>query len=286
MISRFWNSFGTQSNQAATVCEGLLAPFCVYDAQGKTLYTSQKFLDLLQITVEQVTPKPLYLDDFVHPDDRWLDLDLKQRLIQADINHYTIEKRLMTQTQDIIWVNLTVSRLEGADFKSARQACFVALLEDITDQRRLHDALIRTEEKWKTFVLNSPHLFLQISDLGSILYMSPAVERTLGYQEAEILDRPILDFIHPHDWNEFRYSFYQWINGHPSLDSDLECRWRTKSGGWSHFYMHGQRFPLALGIEGIAMTGCNISDRKQLETALAISHRTLKSLMTGQPGKC
>ncbi|MDX2231147.1 MAG: PAS domain-containing protein [Leptolyngbyaceae cyanobacterium bins.349] len=271
MISRFWNSFGTQSSQTATVFETLLAPLCIYDFQGEVIYTSQKFLELLQVT-PGFHPKSFNLEQFVHPDDRSLDLTLKQRLMDEAIHCYTVEKRFITQAQTTIWVNLTVSRWEGSELPLAHPPYCVALLEDITDQRRLYDALIRTEEKWKTFVLNSPHLFVQVSDGGNMLYISPAVERTLGYHEAELLDRSIVDFIHPHDLNEFKYSFYQWMNHPPSGDADLECRWRTQSGHWADLYVHGQRFPLSLGLEGIAITGCHIRDRPDRSSLAAISH--------------
>lgn len=273
-----WNHLSTQSNQASTVLEGFLAPVWITDSYGRTLYVSPKFLELLQVPAAAELESFLNLDDFVHPGDRQLDLDLKERLLNHDIHTYTVEKRLITRTNDLIWVNFHVSRLELSEFNPVGHSCFVVMLEDITEQRKLYDALVRTEEKWKTFVLNSAHLFLQTSNVGRILYISPAVEQTLGYREEELLDRSITDLIHNHDLEEFRCSFRQWLQGRTSPHANLECRWQAKSGKWMYLYIQGQRFPMALNIEGIAISGYNISDRKHLEIELEASEKKLRSL--------
>jgi PAS domain S-box-containing protein len=384
------NGFGTQSPQAAELLEGLLAPLCIYNEQGKTLYASQKLLHLLQLAPEKLdffsyfrsqttglhelqhywhrarqgetvtfvcsihalririqcrlqhlpqehcwtlwidlidstcrphlpqqyersilsllehtgtaialadptgqvfhynqrfsdllkvsTHESLNLYSLIHVDDQHLDDDLKQRLLNQDIHSYTVEKRLITAHHDILWVNLSVSRLEVPDPETGNKIYLAISLEDLTEQHKLYEALIRTEEKWKTFVLNSAHLFLQISDIGRILYVSPAVERTLGYSEEELLDRSIIDLIHTYDLQEFKLAFNQWLSGINSPQTNLECRWQAKSGQWMYLYVQGQRFPLALGMEGIALSGYNISDRKHLEVELQASEKKLKSL--------
>mgnify|MGYP002777069196 CR=1 FL=1 len=384
------SGFGTQSHQATEFLEGLLAPLCIYNEQGKPLYASQKLLHLLQVAPEQLDffsyfstqtaklrelqhfwqraqqgetvtfisqahelqlklqcwlrylpqehcwtlwidpivqshrPQPthqykqsiislvehsgaaialteptgkifhcnqrfadllkiqahesLRLQSFIHPEDQYLDDDLKQRLLNQDIHSYTVEKRFITGSTEILWVNLSVSRLEVPDPETGHKMYLAILLEDLTEQHKLYEALIRTEEKWKTFVLNSAHLFLQISDIGRILYVSPAVERTLGYSEEELLDRSIIDLIHTYDLEEFKLAFSQWLNGSASPHVNLECRWQAKSGQWMYLYVQGQRFPMTLGMEGIALSGYNISDRKHLEVELQASEKKLKSL--------
>lgn len=273
-----WNHLSTQSQQAATLLQNLLAPIWVCDSYGKTLYVSPRLLTLLRVPESMGLPSHLHLDQVIYPGDRHLDRDLQERLFHYDIHTYTVERRLLTYTNEVIWVNWQVSRLESPEFPASDNPVMVILIEDITEQRKLYDALVRTEEKWKTFVLNSSHLFLQTSEIGRILYISPAVERTLGYREEELIDRSITDLIHPHDLDEFRVSFEQWLSPNGFPRTNLECRWQNKSGKWMYLYVQGQRFPLALQIEGVAISGYNISDRKHLEVELEASERKLKSL--------
>ncbi|MDX2239070.1 MAG: PAS domain-containing protein [Leptolyngbyaceae cyanobacterium bins.302] len=261
-----------------TLLERSSSAIALIDAAGTILKCNQRLLGLLKTQ----SRKFLNLEAFVHPDDRTIDNNLKLRLFHGDLDSYTMEKRLITQNHDIVWINYTISRLNQTNPDSFDKTLFVVLLEDITEQCKLYEALVRTEEKWKTFVLNSSHLFLQISDVGRILYLSPAVERVLEYQEEELLDRPILDLIHPHDLPEFKLIFAQWLQGN-STHTNLECRWRTKSARWMYLYLQGQRFPMALGMEGIAISGCNISDRKHLEIELEASEKKIKSLTSERP---
>jgi PAS domain S-box-containing protein len=275
-----WNHLSAQAHPSGTILEQYLAPIWVYDLGENPLYSSPCGLQLLQIPPSAQSRAVLDINDFVLSSDRHLDVELKQRLLNQEIATYTVEKRLVTHTEELLWVNFNVSRLEFAEPHSPAATYFVIRLEDITEQRKLYDALIRTEEKWKTFVLNSAHLFLQTSNVGRILYVSPAVERILGYPEAELLDCSIAELIHTQDLEEFKVTFQQWVSGSALPQPHLECRWRTRSGQWMYLYLQGQRFPLALNIEGVAISGYNISDRKHLEVALAASERKLKSLTT------
>lgn len=249
------------------------------NSTGKVLQCNQSFYKLLSIPPHI----SLNLEAFIHPDDRDLDRDLKQRLLNQEIGFYTIEKRLITDRQTIIWANFRVSHINVPSSQTGNEACFAVLMEDVTEQHKLYEALIRTEEKWKSFVFNSSHLFLQVSDIGHILYASPAVERILDYQEAELLDRSIIELIHPHDLPNFGLAFNQWQSHQKShsayLDpANLECRWRSKSNQWIYFHVQGQRFPMALGIEGVAISGYSINDRQHLELESKANEKKLELL--------
>jgi len=246
---------------------------------GTVYQCNQQFQALLRIQACE----RLNLESFVHPDDQGLDHELRQSLLRGEIESYTTEKRIITSTGDTIWANFSVFQISIPSPDQRETAALAVVLEDVTESHNLYEALVRTEEKWKTFVLNSAHLFLQLSDIGRILYVSPAVERTLGYQEEELLDRSVVDLIHHHDLADFRTSFQRWLEGDTTAHSDLECRWKSKSGKWMYLYVQGQRFPLALEIEGIAISGYNISDRKHLEIALRDSEKKLRSLTAQTP---
>lgn len=226
----------------------------------------------------------IYIEQFVHPDDRMLDVELKQQLLDGSIASYSIEKRFITNHHEIIWLSASVSLIELPTYINGYNKYVVALLEDVTENKELYHALVRTEEKWKTFVLNSPNLFIQMSSTGQIIYVSPAVESILGYTEEELLDAPISILIHPHDFNEFNRMFHVWINGIQPHHPGIEARWRTRSGEWVYLYIQGQRFPLALEIDGVVISGYNITARKLLELKLSASEERFRSLVLNVPG--
>ncbi|MBC7972589.1 MAG: PAS domain S-box protein [Verrucomicrobia bacterium] len=247
---------------------------------GTMIKCNQQLHELLK-TNEHET---LFLDDLICPDDRQIDADLRQKLLDGTIHSYTVEKRFTTRNNEIIWTNVRVSLAEVDDRKHRQQRYFMVLLEDITESRNVYNALVRTEEKWKAFVLNSPCLFIQTSHTGQIIYVSSAVERLLGYSEAELLGRHVTELLHPNHFNEFELVLQLWISGVQSSQPEIECWWRTKSGRWVALFLQGQTFPSALKFDGVVLSGYDITDRKCLEMELKASEERFRSLMLNIPG--
>ncbi|HEY4315937.1 MAG TPA: PAS domain S-box protein [Actinomycetes bacterium] len=78
-----------------------------------------------------------------HPEDLETDLTLLAKLRDGEIDHYTMEKRYLTRTGGITWVQLAVSMTRDLD---DRPAYYIAQVQDITaaraEQERLeHQAL-------------------------------------------------------------------------------------------------------------------------------------------------
>jgi len=242
--------------------------------------SNQRLHELLKTSEEET----IYIEKLVHPEDKRVDLELKQKLLNGEIESYTVEKRFITKTNEIIWLNLSISLIEVPSCINKHKRYFAVLLEDVTENKKIYSALIRTEGKWKAFVLNNLNLFIQTSSAGQIIYASPAVERILGYRGEELLDWHISELIHPDDLNEFDLALRLWASEVDSSKSGIECRWRSLSGKWVYLYIQGQRFPLALEIDGIAISGYDITDRKLLEGELRASEEKFRSLILNIPG--
>jgi PAS domain S-box-containing protein len=224
----------------------------------------------------------LNLEQFVHPDDRFVDDSLKQKLLNRTINTYTIEKRFISRNQEVIWLNVNVSTIELATCITGHQSYYAVLLEDVTENKKIYSTLVRTEEKWKTLFLESPYLFIQASKSGQMNYVSPAVEDLLGYQPEELLGRQIKELIHPSNLNEFELALQLWSSD--LRHQSIECWWRAKSNRWVALSIQGQQFPSVLEIEDIVISGHNITDRKCLEVELRASEEKFRSLVLNSLG--
>ncbi|MBD2020180.1 PAS domain S-box protein [Leptolyngbya sp. FACHB-36] len=250
------------------------------DPNGTIVTGNQRLHDLLGTTDRET----LNIEAFVHPTDRLVDAKLRQKLFNGEINSYTAEKRFVSRQSEIVWMNVSASLIELSTSVHGFTKYFAVLFEDITESKKTYSALIKTEEKWKTLVLDSPYLFIQASNTGQILYVSPAIERILGYKEEELLGQYITEFIHPNNFNEFELVLQLWGSDSDCDRPDIECWWRMKSGRWVSLHLQGQRFPLALGIDGIVISGHNITDRKCLEVELQASEEKFRSLILNIPG--
>jgi PAS domain S-box-containing protein len=82
----------------------------------------------------------LTVADLTHPDDLAADLELAEHLLKGEIPSYTIEKRYITKSGDIVWAQLSVAVMRD---KAGNIIYALAMLEDITQRRgaeeeRLH----------------------------------------------------------------------------------------------------------------------------------------------------
>ncbi|WAL59651.1 PAS domain-containing protein [Thermocoleostomius sinensis] len=236
----------------------------VVDFNGRIVRASAKLHEMLGTQPDE----EIYLETFVHPEDKFIDLNLRQRLLDGEIKTYTIEKRLISRRGDVTWINASVSLITLSSSINCAQRYLVALLEDITENKKIYAALIHTEAKWKAFVLNSLSLFLQTSRTGQIIYASPAVEHILGYTEEALLGVHVTSLIHPEDIAIFEEALPVWTSSIYSQRAGIECRWKTQSSNSVYLYTQGRRFPLALGMDGLIISGHDITVRKQAEAEL------------------
>jgi PAS domain S-box-containing protein len=244
------------------------------NTNGDVIQCNQNFHILLGTNHQE----ELNLEHFMHPEDRFNDEQLKQNLLNQTMSHYTIEKRFVSSTNGAIWLNLTFSSIEG------HAQYFAVILEDITENKKIYTTLVRTEEKWKTLFLNSPYLFIQLSDSGQIIYVSSAVESLLGYQPEELLGRPIKALIHPSHVNELNLALQLWSNNVQTDPIAIECWWKSKSNRWVALFIQGQPFPPSLELDGVMISGHNITPRKSLEVELRNNEEKFRSLVVNSLG--
>lgn len=78
--------------------------------------------------------------DVTHPDDVEHHLALADHLFQDEIPSYRIEKRCVSGTGEILWLDLSVTMIRD---QLGRPDCELEVVQDITEQRRREEALRR-----------------------------------------------------------------------------------------------------------------------------------------------
>src|SRR5687768_18142645 len=74
-----------------------------------------------------------------------------------------------------------------------------AQLGALIRRKRAEDALRHSEENARRLIENLNDVIIVLDAEGRITYVSPSVERTLGFNPQEELGRSIFDFIHSDD---------------------------------------------------------------------------------------
>lgn len=84
----------------------------------------------------------MHFKEFTHPDDTEVDLKLYGELMDGKREYYQIEKRFVRKEGEVVNGRLTVSMIRGV-VGAARFA--IAMLEDITGQKKLEEQVLRTQ---------------------------------------------------------------------------------------------------------------------------------------------
>jgi PAS domain S-box-containing protein/putative nucleotidyltransferase with HDIG domain len=104
---------------------------------------------------------------------------------------------------------------------------FQGVAKDQTKQWGLRRALEESEEKYRHLIENINEVVYQTDNYGVVTYVSPSVEFTGGYTQAEIIGRPFTDFVYEEDLNGRMDRFREVLHG---FEGATIYRFRTKNG--------------------------------------------------------
>ncbi len=90
--------------------------------------------------------------DITHPDDLGKDKELADQLFRGEIPSYRLEKRFINRDGGLVWLDLTAVMI---GVKSPKPLYGLAMVENITERKRIHEALRTSEERYRSFVVNS-----------------------------------------------------------------------------------------------------------------------------------
>lgn len=90
--------------------------------------------------------------DITHADDIVRDTNLADKLFRGEIPSYRIEKRFVKKNGELAWLDVTALMIRG---ETGTPLYGLAMVENITDRKRAEEALRTSEERYRSFVVNS-----------------------------------------------------------------------------------------------------------------------------------
>ena len=143
------------------------------------------------------------------------------------------------------------------------------VIQDITERRHVEDALRESEQRHRTYLMNTPYGVFVTDEKGRYLQVNPSACRITGYEESELLAMSIPDLFFKENLEEGMMHFQKLIQQGESTGELIFC---TKSGEkrwWS---------VTAVKISDTRFLGfCNdITERKRAEAALIASEERLR----------
>src|ERR1041384_3396213 len=167
--------------------------------------------------------------------------------------------------------------LSFAEFNEDGQHFFTGIARDITDRKRAEDTLKQREEYLRALIENAAEIISVLNPDGKRRYISPSVERSLGFKPEELIGKDPFELVHPDDAPELRKLFAAGLT-QPGFIARREIRLRAKDGSWRIHETTGQNLLKDPGVQGIVSSSRNITPPKRLECRLIAQYKVAKVL--------
>lgn len=137
-------------------------------------------------------------------------------------------------------------------------------------------ALQYKEEHFRSLIENSSDIIAILDKRGIILYISPSVERTLGYSVEEMIGKEAFEVIRPDNTRRLQHLLDQntEIN---STWGQVELNCRHKNGSWRTLETTTKNLIDHPAVAGLVFNARDITKRKEAEAALQRSHQELEN---------
>lgn len=226
--------------------------------EGKFIYNNSAITRILGYEPEELYGRNI--TDFIHPDDKKRISDRFKVLMYKDGIGELIEFKFQTKSGDYLLLEgIGNIQLNNPTFQS-----IILISRDITERRKVEDAIKISEEKLRSLVHNISDIITILSPSGEILYQSASARQLMNYGENELTKRNFSEIVHPDDYPGLMFAFQNLINKGGTSEL-MEFRLLNKDG--NYFYIEAQATNQIdnPSIKGLVVNSRDISKRKKEE---------------------
>jgi PAS domain S-box-containing protein len=231
------------------------------DRNGKFVEANYTLLQRLGYTLDEIKGLDIY--HFLEADDHSSTKNYFKQLLSGKTSTAFFERRWQRKNGSSTWSKMTCNVLQGTQGKTL----ILSIIEDIDLQKRNEQALMESEEKFRAVYESSPMGIVITSDGGRIHDVNDAFVNMLGYTEAALHSKNILDFTHPADKDAAQVQLVNIYSG-AAKHYSVEKRFLRKDGTefWAREAM-SSLFHVGDAMYTVAIIE-NIEGRKRAEAAL------------------
>jgi two-component system cell cycle sensor histidine kinase/response regulator CckA len=144
--------------------------------------------------------------------------------------------------------------------------------------RRTERALQKSEGRFRSLIENASDLITVLSAGGTVDYVTPSVQRALGYAPEELVGQNAFALLHPDDAPAVIAQFSALSRGAECAGS-LDCRVRHHDGSWRTFEVKANNLLHAPGVAGVVINARDITDAKEAKD----TRRRLNAFLEATP---
>jgi PAS domain S-box-containing protein len=143
----------------------------------------------------------------------------------------------------------------------------LSMQRDIGDRKAIEAAIAASEKKVKSLLEGISEILLLIDAKGEVKFISPQVERVLGYTVQEVEGRNVFDYIHPDDLERTSAEYAKTVS-EPGEAVPSVLRIRNQEGQWIPFEIIANNQLNDPDIAAVIFTGRDLRYRREAEQAV------------------
>ncbi len=163
------------------------------DKSGKILEANYTLLQRLGYTLDEFKDRSIF--SLMEKEEQLSTKAYFKQLLSGEVNTIFCERRWLRKNNTATWSKMTCNLMHGADGKQL----ILSIVEDIDMQKRNEQALVESEEKFRAIYESSPMGIVITSEPGMIHDVNEAFTEMLGFSEAALHGKNILEVTHPAD---------------------------------------------------------------------------------------
>jgi len=196
----------------------------------------------------------------IHPEDRERVLSAVQAALDGRAP-YDVECRVVHPDGAIRYVRNTGSVARDPTGAAKRM---VGTVLDVTAFRRVEQALGEQDMRFQSLISHSNDIIVLLGPSGTLMYVSPSLDRILGYPPGTWLNRPVLDLVWPDDVQIARELLSRG-EASPRVELPFQLRVRHADGGLRWLEGSGTNYFDDPGIGGVVVNARDTTERRRLE---------------------
>lgn len=163
-----------------------------------------------------------------------------------------------------VWVSWSNHELVDADGESQG---ILSVGLDITDQKRMEEALRTSEQRFRSFVENANDVVFALTASGTFSYVSPQWKESFGYELSDVIGKSFVPFVHPDDVPACHAFLTSVLTTGEKLRG-VEYRVLHKNGTWIWYTANGSRIVDQDGSVSFIGIGRDITEQKLIQQEL------------------
>ena len=140
----------------------------------------------------------------------------------------------------------------------------------------------RSEQHFRALIQSSSDVIFLVGDAGVVRFVSPSVERVLGYRPEDLVGVSGWDIAHPDEVQELG-RLYEEILNDPDTVATIEARVHHRDGSWRSVEVVSSNLLDDPDVGGIVFNMRDITERRRTEQALRESEAKYRTLVEQIP---